>query len=422
MRRLSGWALMLASCAARPAAAPPVPQRTALPTTPAPPFRLRACTEAPVRLEGAPGATQSRGCVVTFRQRLTDPATIAVHGANEVDRRYLVYAPAVSQGRALPVVLVFPGYSSSAETIAFYTTHTRFEALADREGFVVVYGNGLPTPPSAREHVTVPRGGFLSGCLSPHQGEGIDVQYVRAIVDQLAAELPIDRTRIYATGFSAGGGMSLQLALEAPDLVAAVAPVAPLPFVPDGGWLLNCHPRPGYQQVSIAMVAATDDPFITYAGGGSREYPQARYPGMERARDVWAAALGLTGPPQVDAIPDVVEGDSYQPDTGRTTSTIERQRFGPGADGRELWYYKATGMGHAWPDPTPSWSGLWKRFGKNNQDLDFAAEAWTFFQRHVKGPSGTAAAHSDSGGARAGSGELARSAVHGADTRLKQPP
>ena len=390
MRRLEVWALLLTSCAARPATTPravavavasPVP--ASAPAAP-PRFRLRACTEAPVHLEGAPGAAQSGGCVATFRQRLTDPETIAALGAKDVERRYLVYAPANLPNRPAPVVLVFPGYSSSAEAIAFYNTHTRFETLADRDGFIVVYGNGLPTPPGPREHVSIPKGGFLSGCMARHAGEGVDVGYVRQVLDQLAAELPIDRARIYATGISAGGGMSFDLALEAPDLVAAIAPVAPLPFLPTGGWLLHCHPQDGHDQVSIAMVAATDDPFITYGGGSSREYPQARYPGMERARDVWIAALGLAGPPEVDAVPDVVQGDSYEPDTGRTTSTIERQRYRPGPDGRELWYYKATGMGHAWPNPTQSWQGLWKRFGKNNQDLDFADEAWTFFQRHAK--------------------------------------
>jgi poly(3-hydroxybutyrate) depolymerase len=180
--------------------------------------------------------------------------------------------------------------------------------------------------------------------------------------------------------------MSFELAIEAPDLVAAIAPVVPLPFQPTGAWLLHCHARSGYDRVSIAMVAATNDAFITYEGGGSREYPEARYPGMERARDVWVAALGLAGPPEIDALPDVVRTDSYEPDTGRASSTIERQRYRPGPDGRELWYYKATGMGHAWPSPTPSWPGLWRRFGKNNQDLDFADEAWTFFQRHARKP------------------------------------
>jgi polyhydroxybutyrate depolymerase len=390
-RRLAWLALLLGACAGQQAAAPPVatvaanPAAQALPTpAPASPrFRLRLCTEAPFRLEGPPGP-QSRGCVATFRQRLTDPQIIETLGATEVERRALIYAPANLPARPVPVVLVFPGYSSSAEVIAFYQTHTRFETLADRDGFVVVYGNGLPHPPTPRERVSVPKGGFLSGCLAPHGGEGVDVAYVRQLLDLLGAELPLDRTRIYATGMSAGGGMSFQLALEAPELVAAIAPVVPLPFQPTGLWRMHCHPQPGHDRVSIAMVAATSDPFITYEGGGSREYPEAHYPGMEQARDAWVAALGLGGPPELDAIPDLVQTDSFEPDSGRAGSTIERQRYRPGPDGRELWYYKATGMGHAWPSPTQSWGGLWRRFGKNNQDLDFADEAWTFFQRHVK--------------------------------------
>ena len=49
---------------------------------------------------------------------------------------------------------------------------------------------------------------------------------------------------------SAGGGMAFQLAIEAPDLVAAIAPVVPLPYQPSGGWLLHCHARPGYDRIS----------------------------------------------------------------------------------------------------------------------------------------------------------------------------
>src|SRR5690606_6244336 len=109
---------------------------------------------------------------------------------------------------------------------------------------------------------------------------------------------------------------SFQLALEAPDLVAAIAPVAALPFQPRGLWLHSCHPRQGYERVSIAMLAATDDPFISYGRGGSREYPTANYPSMEGTRDAWLQALGVSGPPQVDRFPDTVTGDSYEPETG----------------------------------------------------------------------------------------------------------
>ena len=379
MRTVKWPALLCFACSnQRGAAAPPPPPAALAPAvtaTAAPPFRLRVCSAAPITLDGPPGAAQSRGCVATFMQRI---------GAAERERRYLVYAPADLPARPVPIVLAFPGYTVSAEAAAFYDTHTRFESLADRDGFVVVYGNGLPDPPSPRERAVVPRGGFLQGCFLPHAEEGVDVTYVRRIIDELARELPVDRTRIYATGLSAGGGMAFELALEAPDLVAAIAPVAPLPFQPTGPWLQACHPRAGYERISIAMLAATDDPFISYGPGSSREYPEAHYPGMQATRDAWVRALGLSGPPEVDQLPDLVQGDSYEPDTHRTTSTVQRQRYRPGPDGRELWFYEAVGMGHTWPNPIRSWSGLWARFGKTNQDIDFADEAWSFFKRHAK--------------------------------------
>jgi poly(3-hydroxybutyrate) depolymerase len=322
--------------------------------------------------------------VATFTQQWTDAATIRWLGARQAERRYLVYAPAKLPPRPVPLVFVFPGSSASAEAAAFYYTHTRFEALADRDGFVVVYGNGLPTPFWPGDRPSMPKGGFLPGCWAPHEGEGLDVTYVRHIVEQVEKEVPIDRHRIYATGLSMGGGMSLQLALEAPDLVAAVAPVAPVPFHPAGEWVRSCHPRTGHQTVSVALLAATADPFVSYAPGPSARFPTARFPGMEETRDAWLATLKISGAPAVEDFPDVVADDSYTPHTGLASSTIQRQRHPVGPDGQELWYFKATGMGHWWPSPKPMWAGLWSTYGKANQDLDFADQAWEFFQRHRK--------------------------------------
>jgi len=349
-------------------------------------FRLKLCREQPLRLQAGPGAPQTRGCVVTFTQPVSDPATLEWAKTASAERRYVVYAPANLPSRPAPVVFVFPGATCNAEAAAVYNTHARFEQLADRDGFVVVYGNGLPTAAHSGNDAPMPKGGFLPGCWADHTGEGLDVTYVRLIVAQLAEELAIDRTRIYATGMSQGGGMSFQLALEAPDLVAAIAPVVSVPFQPKGEWLRSCHPKPGFDRVSIAMVAATADPFIPYAPGSSVEVPEAHFVGMEATRDAWLAALHLEGAPMMDSFPDQVKDDSYQPRSGTASSTMERQRYPVGPDGQELWYYKAEGMGHAWPNPVQVWSGLWKKFGKTNQDVDFADQAWAFFQRHSKHP------------------------------------
>jgi polyhydroxybutyrate depolymerase len=375
--RLSSWAVVLLGGCLSPAA-------PTAPVAASKVFRLALCTEPPVRLPAPAAETQTRGCVATFTQTWSDPDSLRWPGTNQAIRRYLVYAPARLPAVPVPLVFVFPGSSASAESAALYYTHSRFESLADRDGFIVVYGNGLPTPFWPGDKPSVPKGGFLPGCWAPHTGEGLDVTYVRAIIEQLAKELTIDRSRIYATGLSMGGGMSLQLALEAPDLIAAIAPVAPVPFQPAGEWLHSCHPRPGFEKVSIAMLAATADPFVSYAPGPSTKVPQAHFPGMEPTRDAWLSAMKIAGTPTTDSFADLVTGDSYLPFTGLPSSTVECQRYPAGPDGQEFWYYKATGMGHWWPSPKPMWPGLWATFGKANQDIDFADQAWDFFQRHHK--------------------------------------
>lgn len=105
---------------------------------------------------------------------------------------------------------------------------------------------------------------------------------------------------------------------------------------------------------------------------------------MEETRDAWLSAMKIAGQPTIDTFPDVVSGDSYEPQTHMPSSTMERQRYPLGPGGQEFWYYKATGMGHCWPNPVQTWSGLWEQFGKTNQDIDFADHAWAFFQRHPK--------------------------------------
>jgi polyhydroxybutyrate depolymerase len=347
--------------------------------------KLRLCTGDPIKLDGPAGEAQSRGCVVEYEEETSDAALVQKLGAHTSKRRYLVYAPKDMPGTPVPVVFVFHGYGANAEAAAYYYTHTRFETLADRDGFVVVYGNGLPNMPDGESGAgKLEEGGYFQGCLLPHSGEGIDVQYVREILDQLETELSIDRKRVYATGLSAGGGLSFELALEAPDLVAAIAPVAGLPFQPKGIWLFNCHPSASVGTTSIAMLAATADPFIAYEPGHNMMYPMAMYPGMEQTRDAWLSAMGISAAATFESFPDIVKTDSYEPQSGATSSQIEVSKYPAGASGSELWYYKATGAGHWWPNPTQTDPSRWPTFGKTNQDVDFADQAWEFFQRHAR--------------------------------------
>ena len=234
-------ATLVAGCGGggQPASASPASSSS----QPTGPRERSLCTGQPLTVDAAPGEQQTRGCLVSFVQNVADPAYEARFGASTVRRRYVLYVPASLPATPAPVVFVFPGYGASAETAAVHYTHTRFESLADQHGFVVVYGNGLPYPPDGDAgEAPQPEGGYFQGCFLDHSGEGIDVRYVREILGQLEGVLKVDRTRVYAAGLSAGGGLTFQLALEAPGLVAAIAPVAPLPFQPGGEWLMHCNP------------------------------------------------------------------------------------------------------------------------------------------------------------------------------------
>lgn len=110
-------------------------------------YRLSICDADPIVLSASPGTKQSQGCVVNYTQTTADSAYIKKFGTNTMQRRYLVYAPKNLSQTPVPVVFVFPGYGTNAESAAVYYTQTRFETLADRDGFVVVYGNGLPYLP-----------------------------------------------------------------------------------------------------------------------------------------------------------------------------------------------------------------------------------------------------------------------------------
>jgi len=90
-----------------------------------------------------------------------------------------------------------------------------------------------------------------------------DVAFAKALVTQVESAACIDPKRVYAVGFSMGGGMSHYLACHAADVFAAVAPAAfDLAKENEG----DCKPpRP----ISVVSFRGTSDSVVPYAGGAS---------------------------------------------------------------------------------------------------------------------------------------------------------
>ena len=117
-----------------------------------------------------------------------------------------------------PVLLVFHGLGGNAAEIR---SGTGLSKEGKDAGYVVVF------PQAANEAGR----GWSMGCENCTAGDrrGInDVAYVDAILDDLARHTSIDRSRVYATGFSMGAWITYALACNRPGLFRAIAPVGGL--------------------------------------------------------------------------------------------------------------------------------------------------------------------------------------------------
>ena len=122
-------------------------------------------------------------------------------------RSYEIYVPSTYDGStAVPVVLNFHGFTSSG---IGQQENTQMDETAAREGFIVVYPNGLDNSWNA---------GVCCGRSAETNVD--DVGFTRAVVEDLGARGCIDTARVYATGMSNGGFLSHRLACEADLMIA----------------------------------------------------------------------------------------------------------------------------------------------------------------------------------------------------------
>lgn len=269
-----------------------------------------------------------------------EPRTLLIDGDS---RRYYLHLPlGWRRDRPTPLVLVFHAGGGRARDIA---PHTGFSRLADREGFVVVYPQGL-------------RGRWNDGrgfATATHD----DVGFVRALLDTLGRELPIDPRRVYATGISNGAMFAYRLACDLSGSFAAVAPVAgalPVELAP------GCaHAAP----VSLLAFQGTADPLMPYLGGGTG---QRRVLSAERSGAFWATLDGCTGTPVTSDEPDRVA------DGTRVRHTV----YLGCREGRAVELYTIEGGGHTWPGGPEAG----RRVGRVTREVDATELIWQFFAGH----------------------------------------
>jgi len=232
-----------------------------------------------------------------------------------------------------------------------------FDVLAEAEDLIPIYPDGF------EQHWNDCR---KAGPYAANTLDIDDVGFFRALVEQFAAEHGADRTRVFATGISNGGQLALRLALEAPDLVRAVAPVAAsLPAENN----MDC--KPAGRPVSVLIMNGTRDPMDPWDGGDVALYGLVGNRGAvlssKESIDYFRELAGYSEqPPFVFTLPD------RDPKDG---STVEVLRWRE-ARRRHVDLYVINRGGHNAPHPELQIPRL---LGPTNHDIHAAHEIWRFF-------------------------------------------
>jgi len=271
------------------------------------------------------------------------------------DRTYIVHVPSGYDGAApTPLILALHGGGGAARKM---DKLTGLNATSDREGFIVVYPDGVRRHWNDGRAVTEREVG----------GDVDDVRFLDELCRELGATYNIDPKRVYVVGISNGAMMTFRLAAERPDLYAAACGVV-------GGVtedLVASHPPAG--PMPIMMVVGDEDPLVPYGGGDIKVFGRKRgkiLPQREAAR-WWAKNNGAAEEPVVTELPDRDAGDGCR---------VVREEY-RSEKGYDVVAVTVRGGGHTWPS---GWQYLnTSIIGRTTRDIDNAA-IWEFFATHAK--------------------------------------
>jgi polyhydroxybutyrate depolymerase len=282
--------------------------------------------------------------------RRAKPAAGSIEGTLSVGGRERTYLLHVPEGAEDGVALVVALHGRGGDGVS-QEQLTGMSALADREGFAVVYPDGV----SASWNDGRPG--------TPAAEAGVDdVAFIDALIDHLTTSAGVDAERVYVTGMSNGAMMAQRLGCDLGDRIAAIGPVAGL--LPEA----VADDCPAGRAMPAMMFFGDEDPLMPYEGGELPAGAGGEVRSAQGSFAFWAERAGCTGEAEVRALPDA-EDDG-------TVVTEHRHRACEG--GAEVTLHAIAGGGHTWPG---GWQYAARAFiGPTSRDVDATRLLWAFFR------------------------------------------
>lgn len=235
-----------------------------------------------------------------------------------------------------------------------------FTSLSENEGFVVVYPNGVND---------FWRDGRDHSFRDEIDAEVDDIAFISTLIVYLVAHQQVDPKRVYVTGISNGGIMTMRIGCELSTQVAAIAPIAANVAK---NIYHSCTPQ---NPVPILLINGLDDPMVPYNGGfvGFKRHFRGRVVSTSESILLWVKINGCKTEPNRYYLPD------RNPEDG-TQILVTDYNSTQGHCGVTL--YTVEGGGHTLPgSDVPDMPRL---LGIKNNDIDGAAAIWTFFKAHSR--------------------------------------
>ncbi len=273
------------------------------------------------------------GCSGGHRAETPLPDGTSVHtmAFGGLDRTYRIHKPAALTAAAPLVVMLHGAFGDGQQAENSYG----WDQLADSAKFVVAYPDGVGQTWNAH------------GCCGKAAAENIDdVGFIIAMVGQISAAIPIDPSRVYATGISNGGIMSYTLACNS-GIFAAIGP--------DAATQLDACTAP--HPTSVIHIHGTSDRLVPYDGGQGASTVNG--PSIPDVNAFWRK-VDQCGTPAVTIKPPL------------TTSTAAC------ADNRSVELITIDGGRHQWPGGTT----FLEKFGTATHAMKATQTIWQFFAVH----------------------------------------
>lgn len=277
------------------------------------------------------------------------------------ERSYWLYRPTPKRlGEAVPLVFVIHGGGGYAKNMPKFTK-SRFNRLADQDGFLVVYPQGLGNQwNDGRDPKKYP----ALAKLRTWKENTDDVGFLLEIIEKLAKAYPINREKIFVCGNSNGGFMSNRLICDRPDVFRGAGVIT---ATMDESYLPKCQPS---RSAGLVIMNGTEDGAIPLEGGSLKVYGSYRGEVMAATNyvDFWVKHNNCQTLKDIIAIPDQ-DGDG-------THVTVEE--YTDCDDNSRVVFYTVHGGGHTWPGAK---SPLYEMLaGKTTLEINACDILWEFFQ------------------------------------------